>query len=165
MNKTTKQSVWTVPPEIKDAVQAMEKLEKGVSTKNATPAERKELARILAEVQDATKRKAEEPVAPTPSKKAKVEDAPDEEGEEEDESDDESEEEVEDWEKEAAAQLAKEAEIERAKKEEEARLAKQKAKEEATKEKAVRESLPEMSLDEAKAMFKVCSLGRFIHLV
>ena len=164
-HKVKKESVWTVPDEIKDAVANLEKEEAEKATRdemekreNAKIMEQERLVeaqRIKAEVQEAMKRKAED--APVDevviSKKARVED------EEEEDSEQESEEE-EEWQREAAAQLAADAEKERKRVEveEEEKMLKE-AEEEARKVKG--HPMPErvdLSIEEAKALFKVCIL-------
>lgn len=168
-HKVKKESIWTVPDEIKDAVAALEKTEKDREDRKlkekilkaedaAQRAERErlsEIERVKNEVQqDLVKRKAEEPlpVDEVITKKARVDDDVDEGGE-----DEESEEE--DWQREAAAQLAEEAEQERQRVEEEARLAKE--EEEEAEAKRAKESaqlnMPakvDLSVEEAKALFK-----------
>ncbi|KAJ7904478.1 hypothetical protein B0H14DRAFT_2663034 [Mycena olivaceomarginata] len=131
-----KESIWHVPDEIKDAVEALEKQEREEKEKAVEVAASvdvsREIDRIKNEVADAVKRKAEEPV-------------PVDEIDTGDESEDESEPE-EDWEKEAAAQLAEEAK--RLKEEEEA---------ENQKLLAAKLSMPnrvDLSVEEAKALFK-----------
>ena len=107
-HKVIKESVWTVPDEIKDAVVALEQREAEEKEQEAQEEDqddrRIEVDREVerkSEVHDLVgKRKAEEPVPVDElviSKKARVEDVE----EEEDEEDDESEEE--DWQREAAA--------------------------------------------------------------
>lgn len=159
-HKSKKESVWTVPDEIKDAVAKLEhdeaeaKVAAAAKEKEDAIREQEELVRIKLEVQEAAKRKAED--APldevTISKKARVED----EDEDEDSEDSEPEE---DWQREAAAQLAAEAEEERLRLEEEAKRAQEEAEEEARKAKeAPKLNMPErvdLSSEEAKALFKV----------
>ncbi|KAA1466486.1 HSP90-domain-containing protein [Dentipellis sp. KUC8613] len=164
-HKIKKESVWTVPDEIKDAVEALEvkeaeEAQKASEAKQEEAARRveeerqREIERIRAEVSDAVKRKAEEDVPleeVVVSKKARVEDA------EEDEDEDESEEE--EWQKEAAAQLAAEAEEERQIREAEEKWAKEAEQEEKRKEqeKAQQLNMPDrvdLSIEEGKALFK-----------
>ena len=160
-----KRSVWTVPEEIKDAVEELEReeaLKKAEEAKRAEEARMKEVERIQAEVQEMVgKRKAEEPVPVDEvvvTKKAKVEDE-DEEDEDEEEDEDSEEEE---WQREAAAQLAAEAEEEERRREEERQRQEEEAKrlKEAEKQKGAPQlNMPErvdLSIDEAKALFKVC---------
>ena len=162
-HKARKESFWTVPDEIKDAVAALEIDERDTRKRkeedkvkgaaNLAEEERdREIERIKAEVQDAVKRKAEEDVPLTEvvvSKKARVEEASDDE-----EEDDEDESEEEEWQKEAAAQLAAEAEEERKIQEAEAK----RAQEEEAKQKATQINMPDrvdLSIEEGKALFKV----------
>ncbi|KAG1892466.1 Hsp90 protein-domain-containing protein [Suillus subluteus] len=179
-HKAKKQSVWTVPEEIKDAVEAFERAEEHQEVQKQQQEikekdiqklgfeEEQELKRIKTEMQGLVKRKAEEPQPLDEvviSKKARVEE--EEEGEEEgegegeddDDDDDESEEE-EEWQREAAAQLAAEAEEEKKRLEEEARLA-QEAEDTETKKMQENErsqlNMPDrvdLSIEEAKALFK-----------
>ncbi|KAH9951680.1 hypothetical protein B0H21DRAFT_842655 [Amylocystis lapponica] len=169
-HKVKKESVWTVPEEIRDAVQALEEDEAAEQArgerdaseriaKDAEAARMREIERIKMEVQDIVgKRKAEEGVPVDEviiSKKARVEE--DEEDEEDSEDGDESEEE--DWQREAAAQLAAEAEVEKKKQEEESLRQEEEARQ--TKEQAEKGArqlnMPDrvdLSIDEAKALFK-----------
>ncbi|RDX55471.1 hypothetical protein OH76DRAFT_1339032 [Lentinus brumalis] len=158
-----KRSVWTVPEEIKDAVQQLEReeaLKKAEAAKKAEEAKMKEVERIQSEVQEmvVAKRKAEEPVPVDEvvvTKRAKVE-----EEDEEDEEDEDEDSEEEEWQKEAAAQLAAEAEEEERKREEERRRLEEEARKlkEAEKQKGSAQlNMPErvdLSIDEAKALFK-----------
>lgn len=163
-HKVKKESVWTVPDEIKDAVANLEKeeaekairdeIEKEQETKIMEQGRLVEVERIKAEVQEAMKRKAED--APVDevviSKKARAEDEKEEDSEEESE-------EEEEWQHEAAAQLAAEAEEERKRVEEEEKRKEQ--EEEAAKVKVKEHPMPErvdLSIEEAKALFKVCIL-------
>lgn len=169
-----KQSVWTVPDEIKDAVEQLEREEALKKAKEAEETARKaeekkaarEAERILAEAQGiAVKRKAAEAVPMDEfvvSKKAKVAGEAEDEGmsdEEDDEDSDESEEE--EWQKEAAAQLAKEAEEEKVRQEEERKREEEEARKlkEAEKQRGKAQlHMPErvdLSIEEAKALFKV----------
>ena len=174
-HKGEKRSVWTVPEEIKDAVAALEVEEERQKQQEeeevAAKAEEerlKEVERIKSEVQDAVgKRKAEESVPVDEvviSKKARVEgedDVADEEEDEEDEDEDEDSE-MEDWQREAAEQLALEAEeekrrLEQEKKDEEEEKARQLKEAEMQKSRPL--NMPDrvdLSIDEAKALFKVC---------
>ena len=152
-NKVTRKSLWTVPEEIQDAVSLLEK-----QSLPAAPVDKKraqeqaEIDRIKAEVEDATKRKADDEPDSTESapKKRKVEI----EEVDEDESSDDDDEPEEEWQKEAAAQLAAEAEVEaeRQKQEELERVAEE-AREKERKKEAEKLNL---SIEEGKAMFKVC---------
>lgn len=181
-HKAKKQSVWTVPEEIKDALEAFERAEKHEDAQNQQQEakgkdveklgfeEEQELKRIKTEMQSLVKRKAEEPQPLDEvviSKKARVEEEAegeedeegDEEGEDDDDDDDESEEE--EWQREAAAQLAAEAEEEKKRLEEEAKFA-QEAEDTETKKMQENErsqlNMPDrvdLSIEEAKALFKV----------
>lgn len=159
-NKVTKQSSWTVPPEIADAVKALEDQEKAPAPTAGSDQSDKAKGKAKAAKEGKRKRDEEQvsAIEEVVSKKVKV----DGEGEEadtsseEEESDDEEEEE---WQKEAAEQLAREAEEEKVRREEEAKRLEEearKAKEEA--EKAPKIVMPErvdLSLEEGKALFKV----------
>ena len=167
-NKAKKESLWTVPDEIKDAVELLEKQEEEdktraerqaqEETRNDVEAEQeREIERVRMEVQEVVKRKAEDISQSDEtviSKKPRVEDQVGDEAEEADGLEDSEDSDVEDWQREAAAQLAKEAEEEKRRQEEE-------KAEEARK---VKESAPQLtipdrvdlSLDEGKALFKVC---------
>lgn len=169
-NKDTKESVWTVPEEIREAVEAL--LRKDEDEPKAADADaRMEIERVKEEVKKAVvmKRKADEGPVPLDEvdisqKKARVDDA-DEEQEGDDsgsEEEDEEEEEEEDWQREAAAQLAAEAEAEeRRRREEEEQKRLEEAEELKSRENA--KGMPalnmpdrvELSLEEAKALFKV----------
>lgn len=166
-NKTTKQSVWTVPDGIEEEVAALEKEEEEERLRQEqakVEEEQKkkeeemtmEVERIKGAIREAFgKRKADgEPTkGAMVSKKPRVEDAEDDdEGEESEE---------EDWQREAAAQLAAEAEEIKRLEEEEKRLAEEEARraEEDLKAKQRELNIPDkvnLSLDEAKALFKVC---------
>jgi len=162
-HKAKKESVWMVPDEIKEAVEKLEKEESKKQEKTANaPADgaskaelerAMEVQRIKEEVQAMVKRKAEDSVPLDEvviAKKAKVE-------EEEDEGDESDESEEEEWQREAAAQLAAEAEAEIIRQEAEAvRL-----KEAEAEAKRAQLNMPErvdLSIEEAKALFKVRSL-------
>ncbi|KAG2056445.1 HSP90-domain-containing protein [Suillus hirtellus] len=178
-HKAKKQSVWTVPEEIKDALEAFEHAEKhedvqkqqqeakGKDVQKLGFEEEQELKRIKTEMQSLVKRKAEE-LQPLDevviSKKARVEEEAEgeeeEEEEEEGEDDDDDESEEEEWQREAAAQLAAEAEEEKKRLEEEVRLA-QEAEDTETKKMQENErsqlNMPDrvdLSIEEAKALFK-----------
>lgn len=179
-HKAKKTSVWTIPDEIKDAVEQLE-TEEGAKSQLAVEEElraaeekarrdeevMREVERIKAEVSESVgKRKAEEPVPVDEvviSKKARVEDEEEDQDEEEegDDDDDDDESEEEEWQREAAAQLAAEAEEEKRKQEE----AKKRLEEEQAKELEAQKNRPlnmpdrvDLSIDEAKALFKVCAL-------
>jgi hypothetical protein len=168
-NKITKQSLWTVPPEIADAVKALDQQEK--APEHAPRAEKGDT--VKAKVAKEGKRKLDEVVAidEVVSKKAKVEEEGDDEGSGEEDGSEDDDEEMEDWQREAAEQLAREAEEEAIRREEEAKQQEEeerKAKEEAEKAKnegaLPKLNMPErvdLSLDEAKALFKVRS-GSFL---
>ncbi|KAJ3830537.1 Hsp90 protein-domain-containing protein [Lentinula raphanica] len=159
-HKVKKQSLWTVPDEIKDAVAHLEssekKLEAGSFSKEAE--EMLELERVKAEIKNTSKRKVIDEPEDTRlnevviTKKAKVEEIP--EGEENEEEEEEDSEEEEEWQKEAAAQLAAEAEEEKRRAEEEA---KQEAEAELQRAKEAQITIPDrvdLSIEEAKALFK-----------
>jgi transcription elongation regulator 1 len=164
-NKSTKQSVWTIPEEIAVAVEAIEQEETEArkreeeerleaEQKRAEEERAMEIERIKTEVQDMVgKRKADATVEEAVSKKARVEDVP--------EDSDSEESDMEDWQREAAAQLAKEAEEEKERQEEE-RKREEEAERKAMEEEKARQrqvNVPnrvDLSLDEAKALFKVC---------
>ncbi|KAF8076367.1 hypothetical protein FPV67DRAFT_1471462 [Lyophyllum atratum] len=159
-HKARKESLWVVPDEIKEAVEKLEKEESKRQAKaanatadGASKADLEgamEVQRIKEEVQALVKRKAEDSVPLDEvviSKKAKVEE------EEEDEGDESEESEEEDWQREAAAQLAAEAEAETIRQEEEAA----RLKEAEAEAKRAQLNMPErvdLSIEEAKALFK-----------
>ncbi|KAI0750668.1 hypothetical protein C8Q80DRAFT_1100024 [Daedaleopsis nitida] len=163
-----KRSVWTVPEDIKDAVEQLEReeaLKKAEEAKRAEEERVKEVERIQSEVREMVgKRKAAEGPVPMDevvvTKKAKVDDEEDGEDEDEDEDDEEEEEEEEEWQREAAAQLAAEAEEEKKRREEEEKRLEEEAKrlKEAEKQKGAPQlnmpSRVDLSIDEAKALFK-----------
>ena len=126
-NKITKQSLWDIPEELKPALDAWQ-------------AERQ----ASAETDDASgsKRKLDDSVDQGTAKKVKYQ-------EEEDE--DESEDELEDWQREAAEQLAEEAE--QARLEEQQRIKESEA--EAEQMRALVPDKVNLSLEEGKALFKV----------
>ena len=177
-NKAKKESVWTIPDEIKDEVAALKKEE----AERARVAEEKAKAEEIAQVEKVkkdvealvAKRKSapeSELVDEVVSKKARVEDGDENDGdsEEDEEDDSEDDEEEEDWQKEAEAQLAAEAE-EHEKKQREAEEAKRAEEEELKrreKEKGTSAlSMPsrvDLSIDEAKALFKVYNIHSFTH--
>ena len=179
-NKDKKESVWTVPDEIKDAVAKLDEEESAreeeerrmlVEVEEKKAEREVEVERMKREMKDGKqpKRKAadeEEPleelaVSGIPSKKARVDEEEDEEDVDSDEEEDEDDD-MEEWQREAAAQLAAEAEEEeRARKEEEER--KKMEEEEELRRKEKEKGMPslnmparvDLSLDEAKALFKV----------
>ena len=169
-HKVEKQSVWTVPDEIKDAVEALEKEEQDaaeqLTREQEEEATKVETERVKAQIaKETAKRKAQDPVPVDEvviSKKARVDDEPedDEMDDEDEDSDDDGEEE--EWQKEAAAQLAAEAEeLEKQKKEEEEAEQKRIKDEETLKEeyKTQQLNMPakvDLAPEEAKALFKVC---------
>ncbi|KAI5120418.1 hypothetical protein M0805_006919 [Coniferiporia weirii] len=166
-----KESVWTVPEEIRDAVARLdlEEKEKGdlEEKKMEEEDERKravemEIERIKKEVGAVGKRKAigePEPLGEVVvTKKARVEE---EEEEGEGEEDSESEDEMEDWQREAAAQLAAEAEEEEHRRKEEEEQKKREEEEELKRKEKERGvsaiNMPnrvDLSIEEAKALFK-----------
>lgn len=170
-HKAKKQSFWTVPDEIKEAVEALEKQEReekktGGLVGRDEEERMQEIERIKSEVQDMVgKRKADEIVPMEEvviSKKART-DGHEQEEQDDDEEDeeDEDEESEEEWQREAAAQLAAEAEEEQ-KKQEEERLRQEEeaktAKELETQRGKPQLNMPErvdLSIEEAKALFKV----------
>ncbi|KAH9049729.1 Hsp90 protein-domain-containing protein [Lactarius hengduanensis] len=158
-NKAKKESVWTVPDEIKDAVELLntkeeddkvqaEKESQEKAQRDAVAEQEREIERIRLEVQQVVKRKAED-VPPSDesivSKKPRVEDEPEEgEGTDDDQE--------EDWQREAAAQLAKEADEEEKRRQQEEAEAAQKAP-----EGAPQIQMPDrvdLSIEEGKALFK-----------
>ena len=160
-----KESVWTIPDEIKEAVSKMERDEKEEESQESQSerwkrddqetAVEKEIERVKNEIENdvAAKRKAVD-LEPAVPKKARVEDAYEE---HDDASEDEEDEE--DWQREAAEQLAAEAEEERRRrKEEKARELEEAELKRREKEKgSVAISMPnrvDLSIDEAKALFK-----------
>ena len=156
-HKPTKKSIWTLPDEIADAVRALELEEEAERVHKIEEARRAEevaeVTRVKAEAEVASaKRKAEEKdMDDSKKKKPRME----EENEDEDE-----ESEEEDWQREAAAQLEAEAEeAKRLQEEEEERAAKEERRQKEEMEaKAKQLNLPDrvdLSLDEAKALFKV----------
>jgi hypothetical protein len=166
-HKIKKESVWTVPDELQDAVEELEREESEkleqlkrdevtVGEEAAKRVEREmslEVERIKGEVQAMVKRKAEELVPNDEviiTKKVRVEQ--DEQDEQEDSESDEEE-----WQREAAAQLAAEAEAEK-KRVEDMERAQKAAEEEVQRLQAAQINMPErvdLSLEEAKALFKV----------
>lgn len=161
--------MWVVPDEIKDAVELLNKEEEKVCAEEAQEKTRKddaaeqerEIERVRMEVQEVVKRKVED-ILPSDevviSKKPRVEDEVEDKPEAVESIDDDEESEEEDWQKEAAAQLAKEAEEEKKRQEEE--------KEREREAQKAKESVPhlpipdrvDLSIEEGKALFKVCLL-------
>jgi hypothetical protein len=166
-NKAKKESLWVAPEEIREALAALEKEEAKAVDETAEEAES-----VTVQSQGGGKRKPEAPVPSNevvPSKKKKVEEEEEEEEDDEgtkngDEGSDESseEEEEEDWQREAAIQLAKEAEEELQRVKEEQEREKERVIEEENLAKKAKElNMParvDLSLDEAKALFKVASV-------
>ena len=165
-NKAKKESVWTIPDEIKDAVELLnakeeedkvqaEKDSQEKAQRDAVAEQEREIERIRMEVQEVVKRKAEDVSPPldesTTSKKPRLRDHVEDEPEEGEGTEDDKEE---DWEREAAAQLAKEAEEEKRRQQEEAEAAQKKAKESAPQ--ILIPDRVDLSIDEGKALFKVC---------
>jgi len=170
-HKVEKQSVWTVPDEIKGAVEALEKEEQDAAERlireQEEEATRIETERVKAQIaKETAKRKAQDPVPVDEvviSKKARVDDEPEDDGMGDgDEDSDEEGEGEEEWQKEAAAQLAAEAEEhEKQRKEEEEAEQKRIKDEETLKEeyKTQQLNMPakvDLAPEEAKALFKVC---------
>jgi hypothetical protein len=171
-NKSKKESVWVVPDEIKEAVELLNKKEEEdkvqaekesqeKAQRDAVTEQEREIERIKMEVQEVVKRKAED-VPPLDesiiSKKPRMRDQVEDEPEEGEGSEDDQEE---DWQREAAAQLAKEAEEEKRRQQEEAEAleAAQKAKEGAPQ--ILMPDRVDLSIEEGKALFKVCSMSQF----
>jgi transcription elongation regulator 1 len=143
-NKATKASVWIVPEEIREAVSMLEKEEEELRRTAET-------SKASDNIEGGPVKRKAEASHTNASKKAKTN------AEEEDE-DEESEEE--EWQQEAAAQLAAEAEAAEQSRKEEERQAKEEARraKEEMEEKAAKLNLPkreDLSLEEAKALFKV----------
>lgn len=173
-HKNKKESFWQIPDDIKDAVESLvkeeqakqEQSEKDALAKQeaeARAAEQEqllEIERIKNEVQAMAmiKRKAEDfsPLQEViTTKKPRIE-----EEEEENEENDSDESEEEEWQREAAAQLAAEAEEEKKRVEAEAERAKEEAKEAERRTQEAQINMPDrvdLSVDEAKALFKVSS--------
>ena len=126
-NKITKQSLWEMPEELKPALDAWQVERDGSGE---------------ADDASSSKRKLEDSVDQGATKKAKYQEEDDE---------DESDEELEDWQREAAEQLA--AEAEQARLEEQQRLKEEKA--EAEQLRALVPDKVNLSLEEGKALFKV----------
>lgn len=175
-NTERKESVWSIPEEIKDVVAKLEEEER---EKEATKAsikpnddhEQKVTAAAAAVdgTEGETKRKIVDDPEPLDeivvSKKPRIEDA-DDENEDEDDEDEEPEEE---WQKEAAAQLAAEAEEEEHRRREEERQKLEEQEELKRKEKekgAPIINMPnrvDLSIEEAKALFKVRPCRQLMH--
>ena len=171
-NKSKKESVWVIPDEIKDAVQLLNKKEEDdkvqaekelqeKAQRDAVTEQEREIERIRMEVQEVVKRKAED-VSPSGesiiSKKPRMRDQVEDEPEDGEGTEDDQEE---DWQREAAAQLAKEAEEEKRRQQDEAKAleAAQKAKEGAPQ--ILMPDHVDLSIEEGKALFKVCSMSQF----
>lgn len=169
-HKGRKESVWIMPEEIREAVEALDRSEEhameqaqlqqggadDTMTKYPQQEENTEV-KVAKEVELGLKRKADEPVPLEEvviTKKIRKEDEEDD--DEEAEGEDASEEE--EWQREAAAQLAAEAEEERARQEEEARAATENEEVESKKlSDKPQFNVPDrvnLSLEEAKALFK-----------
>lgn len=177
-NTDRKESFWSVPDEIKEAVALLEEaekkqvedqeLEKQKAEERREQEAEAELERIKKELEmDSAKRKAEEPELLDEvivTKRMRVEDQISEEGQSDSD-------EEEDWQREAAAQLAAEAEAEeRKKRDEEEAVKREKEKEEELKRKEKERGKPilnmpnrvDLSIEEAKALFKVrLALNKF----
>ncbi|KAF8138301.1 Hsp90 protein-domain-containing protein [Boletus edulis] len=176
-HKGRKESVWIVPEEIKEALLELERTEVREAEQTRLEQEEtmrvgremeEEVDRIKAEVHGLVKRRKRDELEPLDevviTKKVRVEDdggeaevGENENGEEEEDEDEESESE-EEWQKEAAAQLAAEAEEEQKRREEEA-VRVNEAEEAEAKRAQEKQSLSmpdrvDLSLDEAKALFK-----------
>ncbi|THH19791.1 hypothetical protein EW146_g1461 [Bondarzewia mesenterica] len=167
-HKAKKQSFWTVPDEIKEAVETLEATEEEErvrqqeekaqqeeeEAKKVAMERDKEIKRIKAEVEGVVKRKADQDIPMDEvvvSKKARVDDEASEEEEEESEESEEEEE----WQREAAAQLAAEAEEEkRLQEEEEKRVKEEEAKSNESKPQLNMPERVDLSIEEGKALFK-----------
>ncbi|SJL01980.1 uncharacterized protein ARMOST_05304 [Armillaria ostoyae] len=164
-HKSKKTSLWTVPEEIKDALEKFEQeeakaIEEGKlkaireeeeAAKRAEEERDREVERIKAEVQNMVKRKAQGDVPVDEvvvSKKPKLEEKAEEDSDESEE---------EDWQREAAEQLAAEAKVERKRQEEEALKEKELAEQEAKALQEKQIKIPDrvdLSIEEGKALFK-----------
>jgi hypothetical protein len=170
-NKAKKQSLWTVPDEIKDAVELFNRQEDDDKVRADRQAQEgtqmdvdaeqeREIERVRMEVQEVVKRKVEDISLSDEvviSKKPRVEDQVGDKLEEADGTEDGEESEDEDWQREAAAQLAKEAEEEVKRQREEDEKAEEARK---AKERVPQLTMPDrvdLSLEEGKALFKVRS--------
>ncbi|PFH52710.1 hypothetical protein AMATHDRAFT_73847 [Amanita thiersii Skay4041] len=167
-HKSKKHSVWIVPDEIKDAVEALEQQEKNKPDRPSHDIEQ-EVERVKGEVQELVKRKATEPIPVDEviiTKKPRTEDTQSDDQSDETTTDDEEEE---DWQREAALQLAAEAEEQkkRAEEEENQRIAEeaeahdshsqQNASVQQGGQSPMKINIPDrvdLSIDEAKALFK-----------
>lgn len=184
-HKGKKESVWIAPEEIKEALLELERAEAHeaeqarleqqekeaeASAKKIEREREEEVDRIKAEVQGLVKRRKRGELEPLDevviTKKARVEDdvEEDEDEESENQEEDEESESDEDWQKEAAAQLAAEAEEEQKRREEEAKRVNEAEQAEKRAQEKQSLSMPDrvdLSLDEAKALFKVYSLHQY----
>jgi hypothetical protein len=153
-HKVKKESLWHVPDEIKAAVDLLDKQEKEKDQQASAAAgndeEEREIARIKKEVM--VKRKAEEPVPideviVTKRVKTDADETEEESGESAEE----------EWQQEAAAQLAAEAEVEKTRAEEAAKALKAEEEAESQRLLAAQLNMPkrvDLSVEEAKALFK-----------
>ncbi|KIY71447.1 HSP90-domain-containing protein [Cylindrobasidium torrendii FP15055 ss-10] len=151
---SSKQSVWTVPEDIRDAVERLD-IEQAQRTQPMSEADQ-EIQRVKNEVEGLFKRKADDDGNAPAAKKARMEDEDSEESEEEEEGDGEQE----DWEREAAEQLAIEAQeaAKKAKAEGDLRRKQSEAEAVALARRKAELGIPdgvELNSEEAKAMFKV----------
>jgi len=170
-NKAKKESLWTVPDEIKDAVELLniqeedDKIREGKQAQEETrmnmeAEQEREIERVRMEAQEAVKRKAEDISQSDEiviSKKPRVGDQVEAKVEEADGTDDGEESEEEDWQREAATQLANEAEEEKKRREEEEKANAEEVRR--AKESAPQITIPDrvdLSIEEGKALFKVC---------
>ncbi|KAG6378564.1 hypothetical protein JVT61DRAFT_12829 [Boletus reticuloceps] len=187
-HKGRKESVWIVPEEIKEALLELERMEVREEQTRLEQEEREqetmrigremeeEVDRIKAEVHGLVKRRKRDELEPLDevviTKRVRVEDdggeaevGENENGEEEEDEDEDEDEGIEeseseeDWQKEAAAQLAAEEEEEQKRREEEAVRVNEAEEAEAKRAQEKQPlSMPDrvdLSLDEAKALFKV----------
>ena len=176
-NKAKKESVWTIPDEIKDAVELLNKQEEDDKIRAGKQAQEetrrdvddeqeREIERVRMELQEVVKRKAEDNLQSDEiviSKKPRVEDQVGDKVDDADDTDDSEESEEEDWQREAAAQLAKEAEEEERRQREEDEKAKAEEAQRA-QESAPQITIPDrvdLSIEEGKALFKVCLQSSF----
>jgi len=177
-HKVEKRSVWTVPEDIKEVVEALEKEEQDAAERLIREREEEatkiETERVKAQIaKETAKRKARDPVPVDEvviSKKARVDDEPEDEDMDDEDEDSDDDDEEEEWQREAAAQLAAEAEEhERQKREEEEAEQKRIKDEETLKEeyKTQQLNMPakvDLAPEEAKALFKVRLLP-LIHIL
>ena len=170
-HKEKKESVWTVPEEIRDAVARLEAEEATLKVQSPSRQPEDEKAGVKnasrkpkAEGDTAAKRKVSdrsEAADSLSTKKARVEE---EEDEDEDEVETSDEEEEEEWQREAAAQLAAEAEETERMKQQEEKREREEQEELKRKEKErgnLAISMPnrvDISIEEGKALFKVCRM-------